>query len=241
MYMLSINMKDKRLYFLWIILLCGIIQGQNRKLQHRPYADQRLFHLGFTVGFQTQDLILTQSGIIQSNGETWFSEIPNYSPGFMAGIIGDFYLTSWLNLRLIPSLYLGEKKIAFREQTTGEEYHISLRNNYFSLPILLKINTGRINNYRPYLLAGGYGSIELSSAQNLAVRLLPYDAGVELGVGCDFYLPFFNLSPELKFSFGLLNILDKDRDDLKDETLVKYASSLSGATTRMITLCFHFE
>ena len=196
----------------------GNLYGQHRKLQHRPYADQRLFHLGFTLGLHTQDLILTQSGFINENGEVWFSEIPTYSPGFAVGIIGDMYLSRHINLRALP-----------------------IRNNYISLPLHLKVSANRINNYRPYALVGGYGSLELASSKNRAVLLKPYDVGIEVGVGCDFYLPLFKLAPELKFSFGLTDILEKDRSDLKDDDLRKYAQSLSKAVQRMITLSFHFE
>ncbi|MEN6588596.1 MAG: PorT family protein, partial [Proteiniphilum sp.] len=45
----------------------------------------------------------------------------------------------------------------------------------------------------------------------------------------------------LKFGFGLIDILEKDRADLTDESLQKYARSLSKATQRMITLSFYFE
>ena len=83
--------------------------------------------------------------------------------------------------------------------------------------------------------------MELSSRKNQAVRLKPYDYGIEFGVGCDFYLPLFKLSPELKFSFGLVDILEKERTDLKDENLQRYANALSKATQRMITVSFHFE
>ena len=234
-------MIKKATYLLLIILISGNLYGQHRKLQHRPYADQRLFHLGFTLGLHSQDLILTQSGFVNENGEVWFSEIPVYSPGFAVGIIGDMYLNRFMNLRAIPSLYLGSKKFVFREQSSGEEYTTHIRNNYITLPLHLKISADRINNFRPYALVGGYGSMELASTKNRAVLLKPYDAGIEFGVGCDFYLPFFKLAPELKFSFGLADILEKERDDLKDDDLRKYANSLSKAVQRMITLSFHFE
>lgn len=234
-------MVKKATYLLLLILVSGNLCGQHRKLQHRPYADQRLFHLGFTLGLHTQDLILTQSGFVNENGEVWFSEIPAYSPGFTVGIIGDMYLNKCMNLRATPSLYLGEKKFVFREQSSGEEYVTQIRNNYITLPLHLKISADRINNFRPYALVGGYGSIELASNKNRAVLLKPYDAGIEFGVGCDFYLPFFKLAPELKFSFGLIDIMEKERDDLKDDDLRKYAHSLSKAVQRMITLSFHFE
>lgn len=234
-------MNRKATYFFLLILVSGHLCGQHRKLQHRPYADQRLFHLGFTLGLQTQDLILTQSGFVNENGEVWFSEIPSYSPGFTVGMIGDMYLSRFMNLRAIPSLYLGDKKIVFREQSSGEEYTTRIRNNYFTLPLHLKVSTGRINNFRPYVLIGGYGSVELASTKNKAVLLKPFDAGIEFGVGCDFYLPFFKLAPEIKFSFGLTDVLERDRNDLKDDALRKYANSLAKATQRMITLSFHFE
>lgn len=235
-------MTKKMSYILLLLLTISVgVSAQQRKLQHRPYADQRLFHFGFTVGLHTQDLILSQSGFVNENGDTWFSEIPNYSPGFAVGIIGDIYLNKFLNLRATPSLYLGEKKFIFKEQSSGEEYSTRIRNNYIALPLHLKISGERINNFRPYLLAGGYAAVELVREKNRAVLLKPYDAGIELGVGCDFYLPFFKLAPELKFSFGLVDVLDKQRNDLKDEELRKYVNSLSKATQRMITLSFHFE
>ncbi len=230
-----------------LILLSSLLSasnnsyGQQRSLQHRPYADQQLFHLGFTVGFHTQDLILTQTGYRNVNGEVWFSEIPDYAPGFTVGMIGDLYLSRHLNLRMIPTLNLGGKSIIFREQASGEEYESPLRNNYLTLPLHLKFAGIRINNYKPYFMLGGYGSIELASKKNRAVLLKPFDWGVEIGAGCSFYLPLFTLSPELKFSFGLTDLLEKDRSDLKDKDLMKYTLSLSKATQRMITLSFHFE
>lgn len=215
--------------------------AQQRKLQNMPYADQRIFHLGFTIGLSTQDLILTQSGYINDDGEVWFSEIPHYSPGFSVGLIADRYLNRYMNLRLIPTLHFGSKDLVFKEQTSGEEFATSIRNNYLTIPLQMKMAAGRINNYRPYLLLGGYGSIELNRKKEQAVLLKSFDYGIELGFGCDFYMPMFKLSPELKFCFGLTDILETDRSDLKDEALQKYAKSLSKATQRMIVLSFNFE
>ena len=61
----------------------------------------------------------------------------------------------------------------------------------------------------------------------------PYDYGVEIGVGCDLYLPYFTLSPELKFCFGLNQMVKANQS--------KYSQSLAGATHRMIILSFNFE
>lgn len=217
------------------------LSGQHRKLQNQPYADQQKFNLGFSIGVHTQDLILSHSGLENHNGEVWFSEIPKYSPGFTVGIIGDINLNRYLNFRITPTLLLGDKHFVFKEQSTGEEFNTSIRNNYFSIPLHLKIAIERINNYKPYVIFGGYGLLEMTSNKNRPVLLKPYDFGLEFGVGCDFYLPLFKIAPEIKFSFGMIDILETDRSDLKEEELQKFARSLSGATQRMITFCLNFE
>ena len=60
-------------------------------------------------------------------------------------------------------------------------------------------------------------------------------------MGCDFYMPFFKFIPELKFCFGLNNVLDKNRSDLTDPTQQIYTQSLDGATAGMFVLTFYFE
>lgn len=232
----------------YIILILGSLflfsfasVSQTRKLQNQPYIDQRNFHFGFTLGIHTQDLILTQSGYVNENGEVWFSEIPSYSPGFNVGIIGDLYLNEYMNLRVVPTLYLGSKEFVFREQTSGEEFKSNLKSNFLSLPVQLKFAAGRISNYRPYLIIGGYGNMKLARKKGDPILLKPADFGIEIGFGCDFYFPLFKLCPELKFSFGLTDVLEEKRPDLTDNELLKYPRSLSKAAQRLIVLSFNFE
>lgn len=229
------------LFFAAVLLSIFQLNAQHRKLQNLPYVDYKLIHLGFMVGLHTQDLLLTQSGYENEDGEVWFSEIPNYSPGFSVGLIADLYLNYYMNLRLVPTIHLGSKDFVFKEQTSGEEFKTGIRNNYITLPLQLKFNGGRIDNYRPYVIVGGYGSLEIAPRKNHPVLLKPYDYGLEVGFGCDLYFPYFKLSPELKFTFGLTDILEKNRDDLVNRELLKYPKSLSEATQRMIVLSFNFE
>ena len=159
--------------------------AQKERVRNQPYADLKWLHLGFHVGIHSQDLLLTHTGVM-TNGETWFAEIPSYSPGFSVGVIGDMYMNPYFNLRFTPSIHFGDKK---------------------GNPILLKST----------------------------------DFGFEFGLGCDIYLPYFKLCPELKFCFGLVNLLEKDRPDLVDQANIKYTDALSKATSRMVILTFNFE
>lgn len=117
-------MKQQKLILLYLsfIVLFGInMQAQTRKPQNLPFADQKMYHLGFMVGFQAQDLIISHSGYVGDNGEAWFTEIPSYSVGFSVGMIADRYLNQYFNLRATPSLHFGERRFVFKEQTSGKE------------------------------------------------------------------------------------------------------------------------
>lgn len=232
----------KRLLLVISILFLAVPYGvaQKEKVKNQPYADLKWFHLGFHVGIHAQDLILTNTGAI-TDGETWFAEIPSYSPGFSVGVIGDLYLNPYFNLRLTPTINFGDKKFLFREQATGEEYTTSVRSNYLTFPLDVKYSAFRINNYRPYLIGGLYGAFDLGRKKGSAVLLKGTDFGIEFGLGCDIYLPFFKLCPEIKFCFGLVDLLEKNRTDLTDGELMKYPAALSKATSRMVVLTFNFE
>ena len=172
--------------------------AQKERVKNQPYADLKWFHLGFHVGIHTQDLLLTHSGVT-TDGETWFAEIPSYSPGFSVGVIGDMYLNPYFNLRLTPSIHFGDKKFTFREQETGEEFTTNVRSSYLNFPLDIKYSALRLNNYRPYLIAGVYGSIDIGRKKGNPILLKSKDFGLEFGLGCDIYLPYFKLCPELKF------------------------------------------
>ena len=232
----------KIIYIYTFILLVFPSFAQKKKLQHQPYADNKLYHFGFHIGLHTQDLILTNNGIATPGGDIWFAEIPNYSPGFSVGVVGDLFLNPYMNLRTSPTIHFGDKTMLFKELASEEEEHISVRSNYLSIPLDLKISSMRLNNYRPYIIGGIYGAIDMGRKKGYPILLKQIDYGIEFGIGCTFYMPsFFRLSPEIKFKFGFPDMIEKNRDDLLNESDKVYTNSLSKATTRMIVLTFNFE
>ena len=100
----------------------------------------------------------------------------------------------------------------------------------------------RFNNHRPYVMAGINPMINLSGKDNDYLKLKRYDTFLEVGVGCDFYLPSSRLRPELKFMYGLTNSLDTDHvNHLKNREMIMYTNSVSKARTKIIALTFYFE
>ena len=145
-------------------------------------------------------------------------------------------------------MHFGSKQLVFRNlsQTDEEgrpvEKTQDLKNTYVSLPLDLKFSSKRNGNYRPYVMAGINPMINLTAKSEDIIQLKRYDTFLEVGIGCDLYLPFFKLIPELKFCYSLTNSLAKSHvNDLKDEALKPYANSVSSAHSKMIVLTFNFE
>ncbi|MDR2692044.1 MAG: PorT family protein [Dysgonamonadaceae bacterium] len=225
-----------------LLLLSSLLSAQTRKPWNQPYGDYKLYHFGITVGMNFQDLLLTNSGTAAGNGETWYGTIPDYSPGFTVGLIADLFLNPYMNLRFTPMLCFGDKEFEFVEQTKQEEnFKTGVRSNYLMIPLDLKIRSMRLNNYRPYVLAGIYSAVDLGRKKDDPILLKPMDYGISIGLGCDFYLPFVKVIPEIRFCFGLSNMLEQDRSDLTDLSMEKYSKALSKGVSRMIIFTFSFE
>jgi hypothetical protein len=138
-------------------------------------------------------------------------------------------------------LHFGEKQVVFREYNSGNRERQQIKSTYMSLPLDLKFSAQRFNNYRPYIIAGVNPMLDLTVKKQRHLLMKKFDFMVEVGVGCDFYMPFFKLIPELKFCFSLLDVLEKDRSDLLDENLKKFTDSIDKAAAKMIVLSFYFE
>ena len=56
-------------------------------------------------------------------------------------------------------------------------------------------------------------------------------------------MPFFKLCPEIKFCFGLKNLLDRNRPDLVEENEVTklFTQSVSKISSNMVVVTFFFE
>ena len=50
-----------------------------QKLENRPYADLKRWHLGFSVGDDMQDPKFTHNGYVTDDGQRWVAEVPGYS------------------------------------------------------------------------------------------------------------------------------------------------------------------
>ena len=229
--------------------------AQERKPQNKPYIDLRPMHFGISVGFHMQDIEFQNVGpqlVTLEDGttttETVVCDQDNWNPGFSVGVLADQRISKHLSIRLLPTMHFGAKHLTFRHlnRTDAEGRIITatqdMKNTYIAFPINLKFSAERFNNYRPYIVGGINPMVNLTSKSQELVQLKKYDTMLEVGIGCDFYLPFFKLIPELKFSYSLVNSLDKDHaNELTDANQRIFTNSVSSGHSKLITLTFYFE
>ncbi len=233
----------KRVLSLFLTLLVATnVVAQELRIQNRPYLDQRLLHYGFFIGLNMMDMEVKNNGYIDpATGEQWYTDVDNFQPGFSVGIIGELRLNKTFGLRVQPSIHFGQKHVFFHEQVSGRDSTQNIKSTYISVPIALKVAAPRYNNFRPYVTLGVAPAIDLTTRKHKALLTEKLDCFIEVGAGCDIYLPYFKLIPELKFCFGLRDILVHDRTDLIDQTLLKFTKGLDKGTAGMIVLSFYFE
>lgn len=227
--------------FLFLILIPSGAVSQERKVQNKPYIDYRRLHYGFFVGTHIQDMEFVNNGFVTDNGEVWYADIANYNPGLSVGVLADLRLGEYFSLRALPTMHFGQNTILFREQNSGELSRQQVKTTYIALPFHVKYSAERFNNYRPYITAGVSPMVNLTVKKQKQLLLKKFDFMVEVGMGCDFYLPFFKLIPEVKFAFSLLDVLEKERKDLLDANYMKFTQSVDRVTSKMIILSLYFE
>lgn len=239
----------KKLMFLFLALVTGlaaavpaVARDYNDKIQNLPYADQRRLHLGFSVGVFCPDLGFTHNGYITPEGEEWRLEQPDLQPGFTVTGLMDLRLNQYFSLRFSPGMYFGSRNVTMHEVNTGARERQNIKSTYVVLPVDLKYAALRYRNARPYLTGGIMPAFDVAKKKNDIVRLKASDFYLSVGFGCDFYLPYFKLNPEIKFCFGLSDVLVHDRPDLVDNPMAyKFTQSLAKATSKMVVFTFYFE
>ncbi len=207
-------------------------------------VDHKKIHFGFTVGFNTMDFDISPS--MQPYGAdsaVLVPEINNLVPGFHVGIISDLRLSDNWNLRFLPGISLGQRKILFYDANQNVVSEMKIESTFIDLPLSLKYKAVRINNTRPYLIGGinirndMARNKEFNENEEIYIKLTPFDIYYEIGVGIDFYLAYFKFSTEVKYSVGNLNVISSQAY----EDYPEFANSIDKMKSRMFMISLHFE
>ena len=208
--------------------------------------------------------------IDEETTRTVLCDVDTWNPGFSVGVLADLRLSNHFSFRIAPTMHFGSKRLVFRD-LDGQRQEITpaddgetleplpadgqtwefvpteatqdIKSTYQSIPLELKFASERFNNYRPYMLFGVSPMINLTGKDQEYISLKKMDTQLELGMGCDFYLPFFKFIPEIKFCYGLGDVLDKSHvEELTDVNKRIYSQSVASAKpSKMFVISFYFE
>ena len=244
------KLRNIALMMLLMLGCAGVHAQDNDMILNRPYADTKLIHLGFSVGMNFQNLAITNNGFVTDGGEEWYADIPSHSPGFSVNVLADYRIAEHFNLRVSPGLYFGNKVVRYLNHRGNPEWaeqslykqSQNIKSTYIVVPIDLKMSAKRYHNMRPYFTGGIMYAHDLSKDRSEQLKLKDADVMLTVGMGCDFYMPFFKLCPEVKFCFGLNNLIDKKRPDLEDSPgEMRFTQSVSKIKSNMVVVTFFFE
>jgi len=230
------------LLIIFISVTALSLQAQKQKVKYYQKVDTKTIHFGFTIGLNTMDFYVRNNNVPE-NSDTLFTNVNQLLPGFNVSAVSNLRLMKYLDLRFLPGLSFGQRDLYYYKPG-GELYaKQKIESAFIELPVLLKYKAKRVNNFRPYFVAGVNYRMDMASRRKynpekaIYVRLKQGDIYHEEGFGIDFYLPYFKFSAELKVSTGFRNILVTDPASEHPE----YVNALRRLRSQIWVLSFHFE
>jgi len=250
----------KLLLFLTAALITAASSAQKPRVKNDPAHDDKPLHFGFSLGINTMDFRIQSSPTGVDSAIV--ADVEHLQPGFHVHAISNLRLAENFDLRFTPGIsFGGERQIGYKEFRTtnllidSADLPVIVESNFLEFPVMLKYKSKRLNNFRPYLMAGFNTRIDLAATkktwgrsrkENNLVLVDPLDFYYELGFGMDFYLQYFKFGVEFKYSVGLTNVL-RTSIHRHGETIVPpvddaiFTNSIDRLFSRMFMVTFHFE
>jgi hypothetical protein len=241
----NIRLSRKILYFvivLSIFLVPVELLAQKQKPKNRSWYDDKLFHFGFSLGFNTMDFRITPSQNYLA-ADSLYPEVSLLNPGINIQIITDLHPANHWDIRFLPGVSFGQRNIRYYKNNVLINDQQRLESSFIEFPLLLKYKGDRLNNVRPYVVSGLNFRYDLAAKKEydeekpVYVRLKKPDLYYEVGAGLDFYLVYFKFSVELKMSNGLFDVLVDEPASGHTE----YRNAIDKMKSQMWIIAFHFE
>src|SRR5436305_8515506 len=192
----------KQIIFFGFLLTTLSLMAQ--KDLNRPDHDNLPYYFGLTFGYANMNLH-TEKDPRFLQYDSILSVEPGSSGGFSAGLLGTLRLNNRFELRTAPQLIIGGAKtftytLKYPNSLEAPIEKKTLTSTIFTLPVQLKFNSDRIDNFRVYVLGGLTYDVDLASNSNERnaedlIKLNQKDYSLEAGVGFNFFLKFVTVSP----------------------------------------------
>ena len=217
-------------------------QNKDKGVPNLSTFDEKPLHFGFLLGFNTMDFKVLNSDIANDlNGDSpIYGDVIHLQPGINIGIVTNLRLRKQLDLRFLPGISFGQRDLYFISKGGEEEkVPLEIKSTFLEFPLLIRYSAVRQQNFKPYVIGGVNGRIDLAKSKKDKIVLNPLDVYMEFGAGIDTYLTYFRLSIELKASYGLTNVLNEKGTG--EESDMVYTQAIDKLTSNIFHLTFYFE
>jgi len=234
-------LKITKYHIIIVFLFMGLnsLAQRNKKSQNLSRYDFQKIHFGFTLGINELNFNVKKNSntITNDSLKTLYSKSQK---GFNLGIVSNLRIGKYTDLRFVPALIFGERQLeySFSDSLNTNEVK-KIESTLIDFPIYIKYKSERYNNFRAFVIGGLKYSLDIASQSDIddegqkLVKLKKNDLMGEVGFGLDFYLEYFKFSPQIKLSYGLINLL-KSEDSV-------YSNSINRLSTNGWMLSFTFE
>jgi hypothetical protein len=201
---------------MFLLVPAGIF-AQHKKLQNQAKYDNKHIHFGFCLGINTYDFAIRPKQDLAAVPGV-YEMYSTSSPGYSIGIISNLRLGKYFDFRFIPTFSSTVRRLTFDmdDPITGERYlnEYLIESSFIQFPCELKYKSERINNHRWYVLAGFEFATDLASQEKVdddtIFKIKKSNISPQIGLGVDIYFEYFKFSPQIKYSWGLNNLLVED-------------------------------
>ena len=197
--------------------------SQKSKVKNLQRFDTKRVHFGFSLGINNAGFSLHRRPFnIQDSLAS--IDVINQA-GFNLGIVSEFHLNKYFGIRFLPTLVFAQRNLDFtfvdRQGNVTLEQR-AVESTYLDFPLLMKYRSARLNNFAAYIIGGVKYSIDLASNEEVQnedipesiIKLERNSYSAEVGVGTDFFLPYFKFAIEAKMSYTLDDLLVPDNTEL---------------------------
>ncbi len=210
------------------------------RVQNLQNFDKPRFSYGYILGLNSYDFNFDYTSDFLDE-----DVIVDKTVGFSVGLLGNMRINDYLDLRLEPIVTFTTRNLTFTNPLFTSQFDSfrEVKSTYVHIPLLLKISTKRLNNFKPFIIGGVSTSINLSSNQDNPddnnvgeFRMKTSTNYYEIGFGVDLYLYYFKFTPSIRGVFAMSDELVKDNDPNSP-----YTATIDKMSTRGIFINFTFQ
>ncbi len=233
----KLNLRWRKITVLVLLLAGFACRAQNNPSDNLINYDEQWIHYGFLLGVHSSKYVIKHSETFTSPAmDTVHSIVPGNLGGFKLGFIANMKVADQLDFRGSITVAFYENDLLYRFTNNTDQRELKDA-TMVEFPLLLKYKSNRRGNVAMYVLGGFTPSFEAASKSNKEdivekLELKGWNYAVEVGAGFDIYYPFFKFSPEIRYSYGLRNMLDGEN---------QFSAGLSRLTTQNLTVFLTFE